>query len=125
MALRDEKRGDWVSDVKAILNVNQKVAYDLHSFLCNIVCHRILEQVIEDPTTKEFRIPLAPIGDVTLCLDDAGEWYVKDICVGNSFDKAAKETLRCKESRLYRDLYDRAYNQLTKNLKRFAAENLQ
>ena len=45
MPLRDEQRGDWISDIKALLDVNQKVAYDLHSLLCNIVCHQILEQI--------------------------------------------------------------------------------
>ena len=124
MPLRDEQRGDWVSDIKALLDVNQKVAYDLHSLLCNIVCHRILEQVIQDDKCEEFIIPLAPIGQATLYKNNEGRWDLKDVIIGNSFDKACNETLRCKESRLYRDIYDRAYSQLVKNLKRFASENL-
>lgn len=123
MAVRDNHRGDWISDVRAILDVNQKVAYDLHSMLCNIICHRVLEQLIQDSDCKEFTIPLAPIGKATIRKSE-NEWKIVSVDMGDSFTKAINETLRCKESRLYRDEYDRAYDQLVKNLKRFAAENL-
>ena len=124
MAIRDAHRGDWISDVRAILDVNQKVAYDLHSMMCNIICHRVLEQLIENPDSNKFVIPLAPLGEAVIEKEDSGEWSLTSVDLGDSFKKAINETLRCKESRLYRDQYDRAYDQLIKNLKRFAAENL-
>lgn len=124
MPIRDTYRGDWIGDVRALLDVNQKVAYDLHSLLCNIICHRVLEQLIEQPNCTEFHIPLAPIGEATLCKNSEGLWTLSKLSLGPSFEKALNETIRCKESRLYRDQYDRAYDQLVKNLKRFASENL-
>ena len=124
MPLRDEQRGDWIADIRAILDVNQKVAYDLHSLLCNHICHNILEQLLSNPDQEEFVIPLAPLGSATLYRKEDGSWDIKDLVAGKSFSAAVNETLRCKESRLYRDAYDRAYSTLTASLKRFAAENL-
>lgn len=124
MPKRDSYRGQWTNDVMVLLNVNQKVAYDLHSLLCNIICHSALEQLLEDPEAKEFDLPVAPLGNIRLQKQEDGSWQVASLSLGNSFESALNETLRCKESRLYRDQYDRAYNNLVYSLKRFAAENL-
>lgn len=118
MAVRDGYRDEWCSDIAAILNTSTSVATSLWTVLKNIECHRILEQYLSEDTQDTFEFIVAPIGKIKM-KRNGKEWSLIDVELAESFKKTLNENIRCRESNLYRELYDRNLIRFKKYLERY------
>lgn len=119
MPLTDVSRDSWIKDISALLNISPSASLNLHSTLKNLACHLILEQYFQDPDRDFFEINVAPYGMATLVRTDEG-WDIKDFRLYPSFLATLEETLRCKESNLYRESSERVYKSLSRKLNQFS-----
>lgn len=119
MPITDTSRDSWIRDVGALLNLSQSACLMLHSTLKNLSCHLILEQYFEDPNRDSFEINIAPYGTATLVKTEDG-WDVEDFKFFPSFLSTLNETMRCKESNLFREGSEVVYKALSKKLQQFS-----
>ena len=98
-------QNEFITDLKAVMNISDNRALTLCSAMKNIICHNIIEQRLEG-VSDEFRINVPPIGYLTLYKDSDDRWNIKDFVIDEAFKKSLNQSLRSKESLLYQQNKD-------------------
>ena len=119
MAIVDVSQKAWAEDITAILGTHKQIGIDLHVLLKNLACHYILEQLIEDPNKKVFDINIAPYGMGKLVID-GDKIEITDIKLYPAFLSTLINTIKTRESNLYRQQYQEVFNVLKRQLKNFS-----
>ena len=118
MPANDSLTSQWSTDISQLLGIGFDSGLQFWNLLKNLECHKILEQHFNDKSRKEFDVLVAPIGVISIKkIDD--KWKVTNFEISSSFEKCLNETLRCEESNLYRELYDRNLIRLGKCLDKY------
>lgn len=114
----DRYKSEWSADLAATLNIRKDCCMQLWNLIKNIECHKVLEQLLSNKSQSEFKLTVPPLGLVTITCNE-GRWIIKEVDMSQSFVDSLNETLRCKESNLYRELYDRNMLRIGKYLQQY------
>lgn len=117
--IADNERAAWCTDVAALFGSTYDRMIPLWTLLKNYHCHYALEQLLANGNDSEFDMIVAPLGRITLFKTDDG-WDIKLKEISPSFLASLNETIRCKESNLYREQREEVVTTLKNRLEKFA-----
>lgn len=115
-------RSMWIEDLQVLLDVSNKSAQLLYSFLIKYIGHTVFEQLLEDSNKDTFDINIAPIGVAELKLqhnDDGYNISLSNIRFDPNFTSHIINTIECKESGLFNMEYSEQLRNIINRLEEF------
>ena len=113
-------RKRWQQDFSQLFDITMSSGEALYQLFLNYISHQIYEQLLEDNSSTEFDVDIAPLGIVHIKFNSTDKSVsVDDIIFDSSFIRTVINTIDRKQSALYEAEYNAVLHKVESQLRQF------